>query len=78
MNTNKNARTEDEARKMWCPMVRFDAGDNIVSNRWLGNGRQIHSNPEACRCIASECAMWRWQAHDDDGRYGCCGLAGDT
>ena len=29
---NANARTEVEARKLWCPMVRFDAGGD-ASNR---------------------------------------------
>jgi len=35
------------------------------------------SNPESCRCIASQCAMWRWLGFSRDERLGCCGLAGD-
>jgi hypothetical protein len=81
-NRNKNTHTEAEARKFWRPMVRYstlvsgvsDAG----SNRWSPGAEDREGNPAQSRCIASECAMWRWYAHDADGdRYGNCGLAGD-
>jgi hypothetical protein len=55
-------------------MVRFD-GEDGSSNRWgTGESNGIIDNPKACRCIADECAMWRWVS--DDGDYGYCGLAG--
>lgn len=35
--------------------------------------------PASCRCIANQCAMWRWAApgeHAADTSRGYCGLAG--
>lgn len=74
---NRNTRTEAEARELWCPMVRYVMTDDPPANRWWDQ-EQAAKNPEQCRCIAGECAMWRWYRRDDDGQhYGCCGLAGD-
>ena len=58
--------TPEEATKLWCPMVRLAAckpnGDvsegQTVMNR-LQNGVNI-AIPDAGRCIAEKCAMWRW------------------
>ena len=64
--------TEQEARKLWCPMARFLDSDGDVANRWaLSQSNDL--NPLPCRCIASECAMWRW---NDEDETGYCGLAG--
>jgi len=47
--------TEDEARKKWCPMVRWTShdGDNRYAEPFENRGAN-------CMCIASECMMWRW------------------
>lgn len=42
--------TEEEARKLWCPMER--------AGRFLEHGVIAHNEYSACR--ASDCAMWRW------------------
>lgn len=65
--------TEEEAQEKWCPMVRFAAEkEEAGANRWLNNDG-INSNPEAARCLGSECMMWRVSR---DGDFGYCGLAG--
>jgi len=83
--------TEDEARKLWCPMARYAWDeDKRAYNRYgfIGNDDTAEDvlNPESCRCIASECAVWRWftdqQYAEGPGgtfaleRHGYCGLAG--
>ena len=54
--------TEEEARKLWCPMakVEFDEDDNRHIDA-AGNDHLFR----CCRYIASKCAMWRW-----DGKMG--------
>lgn len=44
--------TEDEARKKWCPMVRF------LSNEPEERYPEGHIACTAGRCIASDCMMW--------------------
>ena len=73
--------TEQEARKLWCPMVRY-GGENEASNRWSepferGGHYKPDLNPDICRCIASQCAMWRWE-EGETGKVtrGYCGLGG--
>lgn len=67
--------TEEEARKKWCPFVRYyEAGDRAASNRWRQSlpAEEPHAlNPVPCRCIASDCMMWQWFDH----QKGYCGLA---
>ncbi|KKT30205.1 MAG: hypothetical protein UW18_C0021G0004 [Microgenomates group bacterium GW2011_GWF1_44_10] len=81
--------TEQEAKDRWCPHVRFQdtEPDSQPANSW-----SIHSscsdenkygterNPKICRCIASECMMWRWEndlkSKGGEGSKGFCGLAG--
>ena len=69
--------TETKARELWCPMVRIarreliqpHAPDTAYNNTVvagcntdaLGRTRV----PASCRCIASECAMWRWVPSDE-------------
>ena len=62
--------TEDEAKTKWCPMVRYvsprrfslwgELNQKITAaiNRWK-DFEDTQTNPEMCRCIASECMMWR-------------------
>jgi hypothetical protein len=80
--------TEDEARELWCPMVRYERESAEPSfNRCRGNDGVHNNPPDPCRCIASQCAMWRW--HQTEAKYrgagdtfitvkgiGYCGLAG--
>ncbi len=46
--------TEQDAKKKWCPMVRFNycGSDMTDVNR--------PSEMDSMRCIASDCMMWRW------------------
>ena len=73
--------TEDEARKKWCPMVRWTSHDCEAKY-----ADPFENRGEACNCIASECMMWQWEkgtAIVDGGLQadvqldiGYCGLAG--
>ena len=76
--------TPEEARELWCPMVRIarredysyetlrTGGDPpLVVMRTdhhvvAGCNRDALGSPtgfvlNSCKCIASQCAMWRWQ-----------------
>ena len=69
--------TEKEAKKKWCPMIRFQIGlDNAA---WQGvaytNRGEEMRPPESVRCITSECMMWRWYTLDKEEGY--CGLGGE-
>ncbi|MDR3439848.1 hypothetical protein [Telmatospirillum sp.] len=57
--------TEEEARKKWCPHVRFaaTADESNAANRW----NDANGNPPSCRCLASECMSWRWLWLDPNG-----------
>lgn len=59
-------------------MVRVISTDHVVggcNTDALGRNRV----PASCRCIASQCAMWRWSEIDcGDDRRGYCGLAGQA
>jgi hypothetical protein len=60
--------TEDEARKKWCPHVRFSQwAEGIINNRGDLNGKHD--------CLASKCMAWRWCA-EGYTPSGYCGLAG--
>lgn len=71
--------TEEEARKKWCPMVRF-AGQVLepAYNR-TNSGITLQQHD---KCIASDCMMWRWTFGKEDNRElygdhtGYCGLRG--
>ena len=56
--------TEEEAKTKWCPNSRFSVADGEHGvNRWWSaktDDGPYSVNPEACRCIASRCAAWRW------------------
>jgi hypothetical protein len=73
--------TEEEARKKWCPQVRY-----FVDADGLG---RTNMPEDSCRCIASDCMAWRWsydwiKPHDTtldeyaalSTTLGYCGLAG--
>jgi len=74
--------TEDDARKLWCPMAR----KTNAANRPLAVGLSLEM--AGVGCIASDCAMWRWgqddaafneRAHGREAvsEFGYCGLAGN-
>lgn len=61
--------TKEQARAVWCPMVRLVAAtsDGSVATEQpsfnrvqLGSGARKSATPTAGNCIADECAMWRW------------------
>lgn len=62
---------EEEARKLWCPMVRLVTvtGDtkNVLNraafNRCVTEMEGMEFNPQGTNCIASQCAMWRKGSH---------------
>ena len=51
--------TEKQASELWCPMVRSMADGLAGDNTFVVQG-VVERNPEYSRCIASQCAMWRW------------------
>jgi len=76
--------TEIEARREWCPMVRYQPMPynwiRIIirkSTGWL-NTRETATRS---RCIASDCMMWTWELKKEGEKWvesdkGYCGLAG--
>jgi hypothetical protein len=84
--------TEDEARKKWCPMVRYLPQPwNFL--RYIFHGNTGFTTNRANRavgnnCIASDCMMWRWTGECKTGvpitsiskhgptELGYCGLGG--
>ena len=48
--------TEDDARKLWCPMARVNTDQG---NTYYDNRSDLVNGPTTL-CIASVCAMWRW------------------
>lgn len=89
--------TTQQARTLWCPMVRIarrettvpnpnpsHPGDEVViagCNTDALGGLRV---PKSCRCIADQCAMWRWGeiGLDENDKQvptrGFCGLAGKS
>jgi hypothetical protein len=81
--------TEEQAKVLWCPHVRIarrempeavvDADLQLVGgcNTDALGGCRV---PNSCRCIASNCAAWRWvdpaSRYVNGERKGFCGLAG--
>ena len=68
--------TEEEAKKRWCPFVRYTSVRGVGINRWTDEGDD-NFNPNATRCLASKCMAWRDvpDPYERDKR-GYCGLAG--
>ena len=57
-------RTEDDAKKCWCPFAFQHLGTshgpgNVAVNRAAGN---INAAREGTYCIASKCMMWRFRS----------------
>ncbi len=51
--------TEEQAKKMWCPMVR-SADENGRSFNKVWDNDPRYSGYQDTRCMPSECPMWRW------------------
>jgi len=52
------SHTPEQARLLWCPMVRASNGNDYSAN--CGN-IEPDRTPGYARCIADKCAMWRWE-----------------
>jgi hypothetical protein len=74
--------TEDDARRRWCPMVRYSSDEEATCNRDHGMVALGLMN-RAYFCIASDCMMWQWKilVTEEDGiemplksHGGYCGL----
>lgn len=52
-------KTENEARKCWCPFSRVEGSNRVIVD--LG----VHNS--ANRCIGSECMAWRWGQYSGGG-----------
>ena len=72
-------RSEEDARKCWCPFVRAEQWEPGVTHA-QGDNPPKNRSEWNINCIASECMAWRWEHNYTDGyageRYGYCGLAG--
>lgn len=70
------SHTPEQARELWCPMVRIARHEAIeYRTGYMESYRDeqvivagcntdaLGSNrvPASCRCIAEKCAMWRWE-----------------
>ncbi len=69
--------TEDEARKKWCPHVRYSSNRGDGINRWV-TAEDEQPNPEMSRCIGSECMAWRWKPLSQTDENTIRGYARDT
>ena len=60
--------SEEEARKLWCPMARVAAHFNEGMKNNVAFNRDPDGDPRASTyCIASQCMMWQWL--DDEFEY---------
>jgi hypothetical protein len=76
-------RTEEEAKKKWCPMVNFQIGPETC--KWQGlaytNRGEVMNPPDSIMCIGSDCMLWKWSYTPEEakgnknGGQGYCGLA---
>jgi hypothetical protein len=70
---------EEDAKKKWCPMVRFHKGldGDIYCSRPVGV-----VDDDAAKCIGSDCMLWKWDEEKEHFRQlreyseteGHCGL----
>jgi hypothetical protein len=74
--------TEEQAKHLWCPMVRHEGDSNGTFNRGWCPSNPLNSAGQAeqsymCNCLASGCAMWRWH-NPKEKRLGFCGMSGSS
>lgn len=87
--------TKAEARRKWCPEARSMYDHCTEEGQYSPAYNRINSrssvdipSPVSCRCIASDCMMWRWheasstvsnpadREERNKSRRGFCGKAG--
>lgn len=85
--------TPEQAKDLWCPMARIareeyradGTPESVVVSGCNTDALGGNRIPASCRCVADQCAMWRWatKPHAQDGidrshmqRHGYCGIAG--
>lgn len=61
--------TEEEAKKKWCPMVRFSPLNRDDNTYYSTTTREGGGN-----CIGSDCMMWKRTYENTTNGY--CGLGG--
>ena len=72
-----NARTEDEAKRRWCPFARVVTYDKNVNEFDVGvtvgmcasNKTSEGAIREGAHCIGSACMAWQWDAKQPVGEY---------
>jgi len=77
-------RTEEDARKTWCPFARVAAmvqtapgqGVVVTVNRSQGALQRGIMQP-GCECLASDCAFWVSTPLDGPTKSGECAMARD-
>lgn len=59
--------TAEQAKELWCPMVRHEGGNGGSFNRGSLNNNPTNRDSAdsktpiyGCQCIGDQCAMWRW------------------
>lgn len=59
--------TVEQAKELWCPMVRHEGGNGGSFNRGSLNNNPTNRDSAysktpiyGCQCIGDQCAMWRW------------------
>lgn len=70
--------TEEEARKLWCPLSRCMMTQDLAGvplglaqriavsvNRGMQNGQNIFVGT----CIGAQCMLWSWAGGDDEYEY---------
>lgn len=67
--------TPEQAAALWCPMVRtvrWECDKSGSNGKSFGDANAIGGcnsggmaarNPSSSRCIADNCAMWRWETY---------------
>lgn len=69
--------TEEQAGKLWCPLVRVPAQVRALEDATDIVNRGLNGEPLGA-CIGARCMMWRWNAEfatQDPNSKGFCGMA---
>jgi hypothetical protein len=70
--------TPEQAKELWCPMVRVarrevaeinikpgESYEQVIVGGCNSDSLGRTRVPASCRCIADKCAMWRWEHMTD-------------
>lgn len=67
--------TVEQAKELWCPMVRHEGDNGGSFNRGSLNNNPTNRDSAdsktpiyGCQCIGDQCAMWRWGEYKADGQ----------